>query len=419
MGTEPRPRPHRSRSVVPAGRGWPVDDAPGLRLRGTARSAHRVGPVTVTFSEGSYPSASAGARSSRTGPGWPARGRGRPRGRDAVVPVVVVSRGPHRHPAGGRHVSWSRRPSVVRPWRPSRCRMRSRWTRRNRARPVRRAFLDAGDAEPEPTTTDQPPSCRAASAAEIPAIFREADLTPSSFSISLITAAALGAGHALTPGHGKTLMAAYLVGTRGSPRHALGLGISVSVSHTVGILVLAAVVVAASDALPPMSSCAGRPWWPRSRLAIGGWMLFGEIRRRRAARRRSRGRARSRPRPRALTQRTGTHITPGTTATDLPRPTTITWRSLFVLGLAGGLDPIDQRAARSCSARSRQAAQRSGSSWSSRSGSGWPRVMSGIGLPSWSPADWFDRDPSRRGSQVSVRPRRSSQRSSSSARGCS
>ena len=49
---------------------------------------------------------------------------------------------------------------------------------------------------------------------ELPSIFRQ-DLTPIVILVSLITAAALGAGHALTPGHGKTLMAAYLVGTSG------------------------------------------------------------------------------------------------------------------------------------------------------------------------------------------------------------
>ena len=52
-------------------------------------------------------------------------------------------------------------------------------------------------------------------AADLPSIFRAADLTPVVLFVSLLTAAALGAGHALTPGHGKTLMAAYLVGTRG------------------------------------------------------------------------------------------------------------------------------------------------------------------------------------------------------------
>ena len=100
--------------------------------------------------------------------------------------------------------------------------------------------------------------------------------------VSLLTAAALGAGHALTPGHGKTLMAAYLVGTRGRPLHALGLGLSVSVSHTVGILVLAALVVGAQGVLAPDLVVRAAPVVAAiSIVAIGGWMLFGEVRRRR------------------------------------------------------------------------------------------------------------------------------------------
>ena len=85
----------------------------------------------------------------------------------------------------------------------------------------------------------------------IPEVLRSAPATPLIALIALLTAGVLGAGHALTPGHGKTLMAAYLVGTRGTPRHAVGLGLAVSVSHTLGILGLAAVVLAAESTLPP------------------------------------------------------------------------------------------------------------------------------------------------------------------------
>ena len=59
--------------------------------------------------------------------------------------------------------------------------------------------------------------------ADIPSVFRATDLSPAIVLLALATAVALGAGHALTPGHGKTLMAAYLVGTRGTPAHAAGL----------------------------------------------------------------------------------------------------------------------------------------------------------------------------------------------------
>ena len=86
---------------------------------------------------------------------------------------------------------------------------------------------------------------------DLPSIFRTADISPVVLLVSILTAAALGAGHALTPGHGKTLMAAYLVGTRGTPLHAAGLGLSVTVSHTLGILVLAALIVGAEGVLSP------------------------------------------------------------------------------------------------------------------------------------------------------------------------
>ena len=98
------------------------------------------------------------------------------------------------------------------------------------------------------------------SGSELPSIFREANLTPLVLLISLMTAGVLGAGHALTPGHGKTLMAAYLVGTRGTVWHAAGLGLSVTVSHTIGILVLAALVVGAQDVLAPDAVVRGAPF---------------------------------------------------------------------------------------------------------------------------------------------------------------
>jgi ABC-type nickel/cobalt efflux system permease component RcnA len=55
----------------------------------------------------------------------------------------------------------------------------------------------------------------------------------------LVLAAAFGAAHALTPGHGKTLVAAYLVGRRGTVWHALVLGLTTTMTHTGSVLVLA------------------------------------------------------------------------------------------------------------------------------------------------------------------------------------
>jgi nickel/cobalt transporter (NicO) family protein len=77
------------------------------------------------------------------------------------------------------------------------------------------------------------------------------DLTPLAILVSLAIAFGLGIVHALSPGHGKTIMAAYLVGGRGSSRQAIGLGLAVTVSHTLGVLALAGITLAASSLLPP------------------------------------------------------------------------------------------------------------------------------------------------------------------------
>jgi ABC-type nickel/cobalt efflux system permease component RcnA len=59
---------------------------------------------------------------------------------------------------------------------------------------------------------------------------------------TLLVAVGLGAAHALAPGHGKTVMAAYLVGLRGTPRQAAAIGATVTVTHTAGVLVLGVVL---------------------------------------------------------------------------------------------------------------------------------------------------------------------------------
>jgi ABC-type nickel/cobalt efflux system permease component RcnA len=60
-----------------------------------------------------------------------------------------------------------------------------------------------------------------------------------------------GMFHALTPGHGKTMVAAYLAGTRGSARHALILGGTVTVTHTAGVFALGIVTLSLSQFIVP------------------------------------------------------------------------------------------------------------------------------------------------------------------------
>ena len=69
--------------------------------------------------------------------------------------------------------------------------------------------------------------------------------------LSLLVAAFWGAAHALTPGHGKALVAGYLVGTRGRPRHAFALGATVTVTHTAGVFALGLVTLGLSTVVVP------------------------------------------------------------------------------------------------------------------------------------------------------------------------
>ena len=68
---------------------------------------------------------------------------------------------------------------------------------------------------------------------------------------ALTAAGGLGAFHALEPGHGKTLVAAYLVGSRGTAWHALALGLIVTAAHTAGVYLLGAVTLYASRYVLP------------------------------------------------------------------------------------------------------------------------------------------------------------------------
>jgi nickel/cobalt exporter len=70
------------------------------------------------------------------------------------------------------------------------------------------------------------------------------------FTAALI-AIGLGGLHALEPGHGKTIVAAYLVGSKGTARHAFLLGLIVTVSHTAGVFALGAITLYASRYIVP------------------------------------------------------------------------------------------------------------------------------------------------------------------------
>ena len=76
-------------------------------------------------------------------------------------------------------------------------------------------------------------------------------LSPWVLLLALALAGALGGLHALTPGHGKTLVAAYLVGSRGTVRHAVALGAIVTFAHTASVIVIGLLALFASQFVVP------------------------------------------------------------------------------------------------------------------------------------------------------------------------
>ncbi len=82
-------------------------------------------------------------------------------------------------------------------------------------------------------------------------LISEEDLSAGFIALALLAAVAFGAIHALSPGHGKTVVAAYLVGSRGTLRHAALLGLVVTLTHTSSVYALGFVTLYLSQFIVP------------------------------------------------------------------------------------------------------------------------------------------------------------------------
>jgi ABC-type nickel/cobalt efflux system permease component RcnA len=154
-------------------------------------------------------------------------------------------------------------------------------------------------------------------------------LTPGFGLLALALAVALGAAHALAPGHGKTVMAAYLVGLRGSLRQAATIGTTVTVTHTAGVLLLG-LVLSASRAV---ASERVYPW-----LGLTSGLLLAGVGLTLAARAlRGHRHPHAHPHPAGHGAEGHGHGHTHDRAGWGGRP--LGWRGLVALGLAGGLVP--------------------------------------------------------------------------------
>jgi ABC-type nickel/cobalt efflux system permease component RcnA/Tol biopolymer transport system component len=183
------------------------------------------------------------------------------------------------------------------------------------------------------------------------ALLRAPHLSAPFFLLALLVATVLGALHALTPGHGKAIVAAYLVGSGGTMWHAVALGAVVTLTHTGSVLVLGLVSLLASRYVLPTAL------FPILEMASGLLIVglgvrllyqYGRAWRTLAGRDRGRSAAPSYE----INPSTGrTRITinqpirerglPHTHAqSSLPPPASqVSWRSLAALGVSGGLVP--------------------------------------------------------------------------------
>jgi ABC-type nickel/cobalt efflux system permease component RcnA len=105
------------------------------------------------------------------------------------------------------------------------------------------------------------------------------DLGPGVILVSLLLAFFWGAAHALSPGHGKTIVTAYLVGQRGAVRHAAALGLIVTATHTLGVFTLGFITLALSQFIAPETLY---PWIGLVSgllvIGVGGSVLFSRAR---------------------------------------------------------------------------------------------------------------------------------------------
>jgi nickel/cobalt transporter (NicO) family protein len=110
-------------------------------------------------------------------------------------------------------------------------------------------------------------------------LLHQQQITPWMIAAAIGIAFVLGAAHALTPGHGKTIVAAYLVGSRGTLKHAAFLGAMVTFTHTVSVFLLGLATLFLFQYVVPekvtqvLGAISGL-----SIVAIGGWMLFKRLR---------------------------------------------------------------------------------------------------------------------------------------------
>lgn len=168
------------------------------------------------------------------------------------------------------------------------------------ASPGARPRLPAGEGDP--------------SGSRLAGLLRSVDRTWGFALFALALAFGLGAGHALSPGHGKTLVAAWMVGDRGRPRDAVVLGFTMAATHTLSVFVLGMFAL-------PLEATIGSDKLLRTLELVAGTLVVGL--------------ALAQLPPRWRRWRAGpVEVTPDAQVATVP-----TTRSVVAMGVSGGIVP--------------------------------------------------------------------------------
>ncbi|MGE0126643.1 MAG: sulfite exporter TauE/SafE family protein [Blastocatellales bacterium] len=150
------------------------------------------------------------------------------------------------------------------------------------------------------------------------------NLTPGVVLLGLLLAFVWGGAHALTPGHGKTVVGAYLVGSRGTMKHAIYLGLATTITHTVTVYAVGLTMFFASRYVLPEKFFPILQFISGALILVIGANLF-------AGRLRSLLKLHSHDHPHDHLGHS--HLPPGADGSP------VTWRNLLALGVSGGIMP--------------------------------------------------------------------------------
>lgn len=223
------------------------------------------------------------------------------------------------------------------------------WIEWDSSLPALRTAPQNTTSQPERTSTPEPADIT--SREVLLDLIRRDEASTSFYVLALGISLVLGALHALTPGHGKTLVAAYLVGSRGTSWHAIVLGTIVTLTHTGSVLLIGIVTLAVSQYfLPTVFIPALELLSGLLILGLGGYLLLQRYRVWRQKPTPPPRKIALTPRPTAALKKpqgqvqiqalnAGLHHHGDGRLHSHEVPKTITWRSLIALGVSGGLVP--------------------------------------------------------------------------------